>query len=239
MEDYQRKKGNTKRHCGISPKMVKGTQLQGSNSAIPEPADNFSDFLYWREPIVALDLDDAVMNSESNSVNDKLREKPIVSKIEQNFDRTSITQNPSNTRGKSKPNKRKSKTNKKQQSEVSDSVIPEPADNFSDVLYWRAPIAALNLDDAGINTESNCVNAKLIEKPIVSKIEQNFEKTSITQNQSNTRGKSKPNKRKSKTNKKQSSPRLISTTPPETLPSEKSSVAIGKFMVKWTKIIDF
>ena len=239
MEDYQRQKRNTKRYCGISPKMVTGTQLEVSNSVIPEPADNFSDFLYWREPIAALDLDDAVMNSESNCVKDKLREKPMVSKIEQNFEKTSITQNASNTRGKSKPNKRKSKTNKKQQLEVSDSVIPEPADDFSDVLYWRAPIAALDLDDAGINTESNCVNDKLREQPIVSKIEQNFEKTSITQNPSNTRGKSKPNKRKSKTNKKQSSPRLISTTPPEILPSEKSSVAIGKFMVKWTKIIDF
>ena len=125
------------------------------------------------------------------------------------------------------------------QLEGSDSVISEPADNFSDFLYWREPIAALDLDDAVMNSESNCVNDNLREKPVVSNIEQNFDKTSITQNPSNARGKSKPNKRKSKTNKKQSSPRLISTTPPETLPSEKSSVAIGKFMVKWTKIIDF
>merc|ERR1712136_331835 len=101
--------------------------------------------------------------------------------------------------GKSKPNKRKSKTNKKQQSEVSDSVM---------------------------NSESNCVIDKLREQPRVSKIEQNFEKTVITPNPSNTRGKSKTNKRKSKTNKKQSSPWLISTTKHEVLPSEKSSTAI-------------
>ena len=231
MEDYKRKKRNTKRHCGISPKMVTGTELEVSDSVIPELADDFSDFLYWREPIAALDLDDAHMNSESNCVNDNLKEKPMVSKIEQNFDKTSITQNPSNTKGKSKPNKRKSKPNKKQQLEVSDSVIPETADNFSDVLYWREPIAALDLDDPVMNSEYNCVNDKLREKSIASKVEQNFEETSITQNPSSTRGKSKPNKRKSKTNKKQSSPRLISTTPSEILPSEKSSATIGKFMV--------
>ena len=117
MEDYQRKKNkNNKRHCVISPKMVTGAQLEGSDSLISEPADNFSDFLFWREPIAALDLDDAVMNSESNCVIHKLREQPMVSKIEQNFDKTIITPYPSNTRGKSKPNKRKSKTNKKQSS---------------------------------------------------------------------------------------------------------------------------
>ena len=113
MEDYQKNKQNSQRKSEDSTKFT-NTNLEALDSINLEPVDNYTDFLYWREPIATLELDDVVLTSESNKVQESFAEKTIKPKIKQNLTSSSVVINSSNVKGKSSSNKRKSKTNKKQ-----------------------------------------------------------------------------------------------------------------------------
>ena len=89
------------------------TSKSNKNASVnSENLDNFTDFLYWREPIGALDLGDIVLTPEPNTIKDNEIEKTQLSAVEPKSIDAKASSNPKNGKSKSS-NKRKSKTNKK------------------------------------------------------------------------------------------------------------------------------
>ena len=134
MEDLKQKKRSKKCRKGASKEISSPTKLEASDAGNYEPVDNFTDFLYWREPIGDLNLDDILLLSTPEKIDDNnftVKDKPSKgepeietttvisdkpSKIEANIDDTAIISNSCNVKVKSASSKRRPKTNKKQNS---------------------------------------------------------------------------------------------------------------------------
>ena len=112
MGDYHMKKMSSQYNDIVEMDCLATSKSNKNISVNSENLDNFTDFLYWREPIGALDLGDIVLPPEPNTIKDNEIEKTQVSEVKPKSIDVNASSNPQNGKSKSS-NKRKSKTNKK------------------------------------------------------------------------------------------------------------------------------
>ena len=125
MKDFKQKNGRTKRRKEASQEIPTITKLEASDAGNHEPLDNFTDFLYWREPIGDLNLDEILMPSGPKKTDDNdFIDKDKLSKGESNFEGATVISNLDNVKVKPLSSKRKPKTSKKQNSQRIISDIP-------------------------------------------------------------------------------------------------------------------